>query len=132
MIKIYHNPRCQKSRKALQILIESGKEFQVREYLKVLISKEELTSVISLLRLSPIDLVRKGERIWKEKYKDKVLSDDEIIQIMIENLRLIERPIVTHNNLAVVGRQKTSLKLSNFLRFLFTLLLFNKRLTRVL
>lgn len=104
MIKIYHNPRCQKSRKALQILIESGKEFQVREYLKVLISKEELTSVISLLRLSPVDLVRKGERIWKEKYKDEVLSDDEIIQIMIENLRLIERPIVTHNNLAVVGR----------------------------
>ena len=104
MIKIYHNPRCQKSRKALQILIESGKEFQVREYLKVLISKEELTSVISLLGLSPIDLVRKGERTWKEKYKDKVLSDDEILQIMIENPKLIERPIVTHNNLAVVGR----------------------------
>ena len=119
MIKIYHNPRCQKSRKALQILIESGKEFQVREYLKVLISKEELTSVISLLRLSPIDLVRKGERTWKEKYKDKVLSDDEIIQIMIENPKLIERPIVTHNNLAVgVGLQKISWKLSNFLRFL--------------
>ena len=64
MIKIYHNPRCQKSRKALQILIESGKEFQVREYLKVLIIREELTSVISSLRLSPIDLLRKGERIY--------------------------------------------------------------------
>lgn len=63
MIRIYHNPRCQKSRKTLQILIESGKEFQVREYLKVLISKEELTSVISFLGLSPIDLVRKGEGI---------------------------------------------------------------------
>lgn len=104
MIRIYHNPRCQKSRKALQILIESSKEFQVREYLKALISKEELTSVISFLRLSLIDLVRKGEGIWKEKYKDKALSDDEVIQVMIENPKLIERPIVTHNNLAVVGR----------------------------
>jgi arsenate reductase len=104
MIKIYHNPRCRKSREGLQILQDSGKEFEIREYLKDLPSADELKSVIKVLGISPIQLVRKNEAIWKENYKEKILSDDEIIQAMAENPKLIERPIVINNGKAVVGR----------------------------
>ncbi len=104
MIKIYHNPRCRKSREGLQIVENSGKEFETREYLKELPSEEELSSVIDLLKIKPIDLVRKNEAIWKESYKGKELSDNEIIKAMAENPKLIERPIVIHNNVAVIGR----------------------------
>ncbi|MEQ6122767.1 arsenate reductase (glutaredoxin) [Pseudotenacibaculum sp. MALMAid0570] len=104
MIKIYHNPRCRKSREGLQILQESGKEFEIREYLKETPSKEELKSVINLLGISPLELVRKNEAIWKESYKGKDLSEADIINAMIENPKLIERPIVINNEKAVVGR----------------------------
>ena len=104
MIKIYHNPRCRKSREGLQILQESGKEFEIREYLKELPSTNELKSVIELLGISPIQLVRKNEAIWKENYKGNALSDAEIVQAMAENPKLMERPIVINNNKAVVGR----------------------------
>jgi arsenate reductase len=104
MIKIYHNPRCRKSREGLQILQESGKDFEIREYLKELPTVEELQSVIELLGISPIQLIRKNEAIWKENYKGKTLSDDQVIQVMVENPKLIERPIVINNDKAVVGR----------------------------
>ena len=104
MIKIYHNPRCRKSREGLQIVENSGKEFEIREYLKELPSEEELSSVIDLLKIKPIELVRKNEAIWKENYKGKELSDGEIIKAMSENPKLIERPIVIHNGVAVIGR----------------------------
>ncbi|MCF2873931.1 MULTISPECIES: arsenate reductase (glutaredoxin) [unclassified Tenacibaculum] len=104
MIKIYHNNRCSKSRNGLQILEESGKEFEVVKYLDNIPSKEELTEVISLLNISPIELVRKNEKIWKEEFKGKDLSDAEIIDAMIANPKLIERPIVVNGNKAVIGR----------------------------
>ena len=110
MIKIYHNPRCSKSREGLQILQESRKQFEIREYLKELPSKEELSSVIQLLEINPIDLVRKNEAIWKENYKGKELSDDEIIDAMIAHPKLIERPIVVNNNKAVIGRPPIHIK----------------------
>ncbi|WP_420553151.1 arsenate reductase (glutaredoxin) [Tenacibaculum aiptasiae] len=104
MIKIYHNNRCSKSRNGLQILEESGKEFEIVKYLDNIPSKEELTEVISLLNISPIELVRKNEKIWKEEFKGKDLSDSEIIDAMITNPKLIERPIVVNGNKAVIGR----------------------------
>lgn len=104
MITIYHNPRCRKSREGLQIVESSGKEFQIREYLKELPTTEELSSVIELLGIAPLQLVRKNEAIWKENFKGKSLSDQEIIQAMAENPKLIERPIVINNGKAVVGR----------------------------
>ena len=64
MIKIYHNPRCRKSREGLQIVEASGQEFQIREYLKELPTTKELSSVIDLLGIAPIELVRKNEAIW--------------------------------------------------------------------
>ncbi|WP_299053273.1 arsenate reductase (glutaredoxin) [uncultured Polaribacter sp.] len=104
MIKIYHNPRCRKSREGLTILENSGKEFEVVKYLENLPTEKELTNIISLLNISPIQLVRKSEKIWKEKYKGQELTDIEIIKAMLENPKLIERPIVISNNQAVIGR----------------------------
>ena len=104
MIKIYHNPRCRKSREGLQILEQSGKPFEIIQYLKEVPSLDELKSIIDLLGITPMELVRKNEVIWKENYKGKDLSDMEIIQAMIDNPKLIERPIVINNGQAVVGR----------------------------
>ncbi|NVN19240.1 arsenate reductase (glutaredoxin) [Muricauda sp. HICW] len=104
MIKIYHNPRCRKSREGLAILEKSGKEFEVVKYLDDVLSKEELKSLIEYLGIAPIDLVRKTEAIWKEKFKGKPLTDDEVIAAMAENPKLIERPIVVNGKKAVVGR----------------------------
>ncbi|ARV05958.1 arsenate reductase (glutaredoxin) [Polaribacter sp. SA4-10] len=104
MIKIYHNPRCSKSRQGVELLENSGKEFEIIKYLDDVPSEKELTEIINLLNISPIQLVRKTEKIWKENYKGKELSDKEIIKAMIENPKLIERPIVINKTKAVIGR----------------------------
>lgn len=104
MIQIYHNSRCSKSREGLQILEESGKDFEVIEYMKDKVSVNELKNLIKKLKIQPIDLVRKNETIWKENFKGKELSDQEILEAMAEFPNLIERPIVIHNGKAVIGR----------------------------
>jgi arsenate reductase len=104
MIQILHNPRCSKSRQGLEIIENSGKEYEVIKYLENTLSIKELTELIQLLNISPIELVRKGEAVWKEKYKGKKMTDTEIIKAMVSNPKLIERPIVISNNKAVIGR----------------------------
>ena len=78
-MKIYHNPRCSKSRQGLAILEASKLDFETINYLDTPTTKDELTEIIKLLGILPIDLVRKNEAIWKENYKGKTLSDSEII-----------------------------------------------------
>ncbi len=104
MITIYHNPRCSKSRQGLAILEDSGKEFEVIKYLETPLSEETLSEIIKLLKIAPIDLVRNNETIWKENYKGKNLTADEIIKAMVKNPKLIERPIVVNGKKAVIGR----------------------------
>lgn len=70
MIKIYHNNRCSKSRYGLEILEKSGKPYKIIKYLEDTPSYIELKNIINLLGISPIQLVRKNEAIWKEKYKN--------------------------------------------------------------
>ncbi len=103
-MKIYHNPRCSKSRQGLEILKNSGHEFEVVDYLHHPPSKIELKEVLNMLGLTPIQLVRKNEAIWKENYRNKELTDDAIIEAMCEHPKLIERPIVIRGNHAVLGR----------------------------
>lgn len=110
MIKIYHNPRCSKSREGLEILENSGEKFEVIRYLEDIPSVAELKEVIACLGIAPVDLVRKNEAIWKEAYKGKNMSDEEIITAMIEHPRLIERPIVIKNAKAVIGRPPEKIK----------------------
>ena len=104
MIKIYHNPRCKKSREGLAILEKSNKKFEIVRYLDDIPSAETLSEMIKLLKITPIQLIRKTESIWKEHFKGKELSDAEIIKAMIQNPKLIQRPIVINNNKAVIGR----------------------------
>ncbi|CAA0151984.1 putative arsenate reductase [Tenacibaculum maritimum] len=104
MIKIYHNNRCSKSRSGLEILETSGKEFEVVKYLEQPPSISELTKIINLLNIKPIQLVRKNEAVWKENYKGKELSDTAIMEAMVEYPKLIERPIVINGNKATIGR----------------------------
>ena len=109
MIKIYHHPRCRKSREALAILEKSNKKFEIVRYLDDIPSEETLTEIIKLLGITPIQLVRKTESIWKEHFKGKELSDAEIIKAMIQNPKLIQRPIVINNNKAVIGRPQENI-----------------------
>lgn len=109
MIKIYHNPRCTKSRQGLDLLENSEKPFEVVKYLEDIPTKAELRQVISCLGITPEMLVRKNEAIWKEQYRGKLLSDEEIIDAMITYPKLIERPIVINGNKAVIGRPTESI-----------------------
>jgi arsenate reductase len=109
-MKIYHNPRCSKSRQGLAILEESNNPFEVIKYLDKPFAQKELTELIKLLGIKPIELVRKNEVIWKENYKGKALSDKEIILAMVENPKLIERPIVVNKGKAVIGRPPELIK----------------------
>jgi arsenate reductase len=104
MIQIYHNSRCSKSRQCLSLIENSGKKFEVIKYLENPPTISELTNLISKLGIEPIDLVRKKEKLWIENYKNKVLSSNELIEIMSKNPILIERPIVINGNKAVVAR----------------------------
>ena len=110
MLKIYHNTRCKKSREGLEILENSGKDFEVRQYLKEPLSETELEELIKKLDITPIQLVRKNEKIWKEEYKNKDLSDRELITVMAKNPKLIERPIVEDERNAVIGRPPSDIE----------------------
>ena len=101
---IYHNNRCRKSREALSFLEEKSCKVIVVEYLKDLLSMEELKTLINDLNIRPIELVRKNENIWKEQFKDKDLTDTEILEAMVQNPKLIERPIIKSEKGVVVGR----------------------------
>ena len=104
MIQIYHNSRCGKSRECLAFLEKSGKEYEIIKYLEDVPTFDELKEIIKKLGIKPIELVRRKEKIWTENFKDKQLSDDEIIQAMISNPILIERPIVINGEKAVIAR----------------------------
>jgi arsenate reductase len=110
MIKIYHNPRCGKSREGLAILENSGHKFEIIKYLEEVPSKKELESILKIIGISPMELVRTNEAIWKEKYKGKSMTDDELIAVMIQNPKLIERPIVIRDQKGVIGRPPEKIK----------------------
>lgn len=103
-MKIYHNPRCSKSRETLKLMEEHQAEFEVVEYLKTVPSVEELKALVAKLGISPEQLLRKNEAVYKENYKGKKLSDDEWLEAMVEHPKLIERPIIVKGNQAVLGR----------------------------
>lgn len=104
MIQIYHNPRCSKSRHGLALLEDAKVTYEVIKYLDAPPSNAELTAIIKKLGIKPVALVRTGEAIWKEHFKGKELSDNEIIEAMVTYPKLIERPIVINGDKAVIGR----------------------------
>ncbi len=109
-IEIYHNPRCRKSREALDILREAGHEPSIRLYLDDTPDVDTFKKLLAKLNIKPEALLRKGEAVYKEKFRDKNFTDEEWITIMLENPKLIERPIVIRGNKAVVGRPPERVK----------------------
>ncbi|MGD8483962.1 MAG: arsenate reductase (glutaredoxin) [Thioalkalispiraceae bacterium] len=104
-IKIYHNPRCSKSRQTLQLLGEHDVEPEVIEYLKTPPDEKTLREILKQLGLKPRQLMRTKEALYTELgLADESLSDDELIQAMLDNPKLIERPIVVKDGKAVIGR----------------------------
>ena len=103
-MKIYHNPRCSKSRQTLALIQEKGVEPEVVLYLENIPTVNELKDLLSKLGINPMQLIRKGEKDWKENYKGKELSGEQLIGAMIAHPKLIERPIVVKDNKAVLGR----------------------------
>lgn len=103
-MKIYHNPRCRKSRETLAIIEDSKQSVEVIEYLKDVPSEQELKELLDKLGLKAEQLLRKGESIFKTEYKGKNLSEEQWIKAMVDHPKLIERPIVVKGNEAVLGR----------------------------
>ena len=103
-MKIYHNPRCSKSRSALKLLEEKGIDIEVVKYLENNPTESELKDLLKKLGLKAEQIARKGEADYKENFKGKELSEDEWISAFIEYPKLIERPIFINGDKAVVGR----------------------------
>lgn len=108
---IYHNPRCSKSRQALALLEEASVEVTIVKYLEAPPSAQELEDLLRKLDMEPQGLIRSSEDRYQElQLAGKTLSRDEAIQLLVENPILIERPIVTVGNRAVVGRPPERVK----------------------
>ena len=108
-VEIYHNPRCSKSRTTLALLEEQNITPDVRLYLENPPSAAELTEIVAQLGIAPRALLRKGEAEYKDNnLADSSLSDAQIIALMTEFPRLIERPIVITNGKARIGRPPES------------------------
>jgi len=104
-IKIFHNPRCSKSRATLALLNSQEAEPQVVEYLTTPPTAEELENILQMLGLQPRQLMRQGESEYKTlNLADESLSHEQLIAAMVANPKLIERPIVIANGKAVIGR----------------------------
>ncbi len=110
MITILHNPRCRKSRETLKLIEESGEEYEIVEYLKNPPTKDRLRELIMKVNL-PFDyFIRKNEALFKENYKGKDLSEDQWLDILVDNPKLLERPIVEKGEDAVIGRPPDNVK----------------------
>ena len=104
-IKIYHNPRCSKSRQTLELIRQKGIEPEVVEYLKTPPSKSELKDILSRLNMQPRQLMRTKEAEYKDNNLDSVeLSNEQLIDAMVKNPKLIERPIVINQHKVALGR----------------------------
>ena len=103
MFYIYHNPSCKKSRAGLQYLKESGKPFTVVEYLKNPLTEKELDRLLVKLNSKPSDLLRTQEDYYKQNLKGKKFEDHELIRIILQNPKLLQRPIIEGIYKAVIG-----------------------------
>ena len=101
---IYHNPKCRKSREALQLLEQKGKTVKTVKYLEQNFERESLREVLSKIGMNPSEIIRKNETLWKQEYAAKKLTEEEILKLLIKHPKLIERPIVIHSKSGVLAR----------------------------
>ena len=103
-MKIYHNPRCKKSREGLQFILDKGIEAQVIDYIKNPLSENELKEIVMKLGKKPGEIVRTQEEYFRKNLKGHHFTDEEWIKILVENPKLIPRPIVVEKHKAVIAQ----------------------------
>ena len=108
-LTIYHNPRCRKSREAIRFLEGKGVSFNIVKYLDQPFDVNSLGEVLKKIDMKPSEILRRKEILWKKEYDCKNLSEDQILELLVEQPRLIERPIVTVGNKGVLARPIESL-----------------------
>lgn len=110
MLKIYHNPRCSKSRAGLNFIVENNLEHVVVEYLKESLNAEDIKALVQKTGLAVEDLVRKHEDYYKSELKGKTISEEEWYQILAEHPNLLHRPIVVKGDKAVFAQPPENIK----------------------
>jgi arsenate reductase len=110
MIRIYHNPRCRKSREILEIIKNMGHDPEIIEYLKTPPTVKELRGLLEKMNMKPAEIIRKGEDLFKSNFKGKKMSDEAWLQVLVENPKLIERPIVVSGDRVILGRPPENVK----------------------
>jgi arsenate reductase (glutaredoxin) len=103
MICIYHNPQCKKSRTGLQYLREKGVTFEIIEYLKNSLTEKKLETLLIKLNKKAVDVIRTQEEYFKKNLKGKKFNEHEWVRIIIENPRLLQRPVIESEFKAVIG-----------------------------
>jgi arsenate reductase (glutaredoxin) len=103
MLKIYHNPRCRKSREGVAYLRDKGYQFEIIRYLDNPLSAAELKTILMKLNLKPSQVVRTQEALYKKELKGMTFTDEEWITIIIQNQELLQRPIVEGKYKAVIA-----------------------------
>ena len=110
--KLLHNPRCRKSREGLQFLKSKKIEFETVLYLLNRLNKNQIEEIIDKSELNPVDFVRKQEKIWKEMFKNKLLSKNQVIQAIFEHPKIMQRPIFISKNKSIIANPpENSLKI---------------------
>lgn len=103
MLKIFHNPRCRKSREGLEFLKSKTSDFEVIDYLKIGLKVSDLKEIMLKTNLEPAQLVRTQEEVYKKELKGKNFTREEWVKILCENPRLLQRPFVVGKTKAVLG-----------------------------
>ncbi|TWT50895.1 Arsenate reductase [Rubripirellula amarantea] len=105
MTTVFHNPRCSKSRAAVELLDSREMQFEIVKYLETPPSEKELAKILAMLGIAPEQLVRKGEKVFKElNLDDQKLTDKDWMALLVAHPKLMERPIVVHKGKAAIGR----------------------------
>ncbi|MFT7003653.1 MAG: arsenate reductase [Sulfurimonas sp.] len=104
LLTIWHNPRCSKSREALSILQESEYEIDIVKYLETPPTKDEITTALTMLGMNPRELMRTNEEIYKELNLKEEYDYDKLVDAMVNNPKLIQRPVIFKDTLAIIGR----------------------------
>ncbi|MCK9423398.1 MAG: hypothetical protein M0Q38_12440 [Bacteroidales bacterium] len=103
MLRIYHNPQCKKSRAGVLYLQEYMDNFEVVEYMKIPFTEKELEKLLIKLNKKPVEIVRTQEDYYKHNLKGKHFEDHEWVKILVQNPKLIQRPIVETRYKAIIG-----------------------------
>ncbi len=104
MITIYHNPRCSKSRESIAFMEQQGVAYKIIKYLDADLTETDVKTILQKLNYAPIELVRTKDALWQDNFGNMTMSEEEIIEAMVRNPKLIERPIVVNGPRAVIAR----------------------------